>query len=77
MHVIVRLTSPKTDKLAQGLLERFRADGFCPFGDENILIGFIKDAEEEDDNIILTIEVTNPSSVEYFSKLAEENEPQP
>jgi hypothetical protein len=70
--VIVRITSPKADKLAQGLLERFKAEGFCPFGDENILIGFVKDAEEEEDNIILTIDVTNPSSVEYFSKLAEE-----
>ncbi|OPY30730.1 MAG: hypothetical protein A4E31_00235 [Methanomassiliicoccales archaeon PtaU1.Bin030] len=75
--MIVRITSPKTDKLAQGLLERFRADGFCPFGDDNILIGFIKEAEEEDENIILTIEVTNPSSMEYFCKLAEQDEPQP
>lgn len=70
--MIVRITSPKADKLAQGLLGRFKADGFCPFGDENILIGFVKDAEEEGDNIILIIEVTNPNSVEYFNKLAEE-----
>ncbi len=75
--MIVRITSPKADKLAQGMLEKFRADGYCPFGDKEFLIGFIKDAEEGEDNIILTIEVTNPSSVEYFNKLAEENKSQP
>ena len=74
--MIVRITSPNSDKLAQGLLEKFRTDGYCPFGDKEFLIGFIKDAVEEGDNIILTIDVTNPSSVEYFNKLAEENKSQ-
>ncbi len=67
--MLVHLTSPRTDKLAREMMERFRADGYCPFGNDDFLIGFIKDAQEVGDEIVLTIEVTNPSAVEYLLSL--------
>lgn len=71
--MIIRITSPKSDKAAKAMLERFRSEGYCPFGSEGFHMGFIKEASENETSYILTVDITNPNSVEYFNKLAEEN----
>ncbi len=71
--MIIRITSPRSDKAAKAMFERFRSEGYCPFGSEGFHMGFIKEATEDETGYVLTVSITNPSSIEYFNKLAERN----
>jgi len=67
--VIVRITTSKHDVAAMEMVQRFRQDGFCPFGKNGLLMGWIRQVEENEDKIILSVDVTEPKVIEYFSRL--------
>ncbi len=70
MPVIVRITTTKHDAAAMEMVRRFRQDGYCPFGKQGLLMGWIREVEDITDKIILSVEITEPVMVKYFGGLA-------
>lgn len=70
--MIVRITTSKHDVAAMEMVQRFRQDGYCPFGKGGLLMGWIREVEEKADKIILCVEITEPAMVKYFGSLVDE-----
>lgn len=67
--MIVRLTSSFEDEAAHEMYEKFTVEGYCPFGPEGCVMGFIKDAKIGLDGYLLMVEVIDPSAFEYMKEL--------
>ncbi len=70
--MIVRITANLTDPSAQELFRKFHEDGYAPWGNEEILMGFVKDAVLTQKNYIITVDVTNPQAIDYIFSLPRE-----
>jgi len=67
--LFVRITSPREDKDASGMYHEFVTYGRCNFELENIPMGVLRDAQEDDANYVLTVEITNPVAIKYIRSL--------
>jgi hypothetical protein len=67
--MIVRITANLSDPSAQDLYRRFHEDGYAPWGNDEILMGFVKDAVLTSNNYIITVDVTNPQAIDYIHSL--------
>ncbi len=65
----VRIVSPLKDKAAQEMYEKFTLEGYCPFGPEEMTMGFIADARKGDDGYVLKVEVVDAAAFEYMKEL--------
>jgi hypothetical protein len=72
--MIVRITANLTDPSAQGLYKKFHEEGYAPWGNEEILMGFVKNAELTPKKYIITVDVTNPQAIDYIHSLPREND---
>lgn len=68
--VLVRITSSRSNLTARVWYLRFKAEKNCSFGSEDFVMGLLRDAREEEDRIVLTVEVTNPIAQEYLVHLS-------
>jgi hypothetical protein len=68
--VFVRITSSKSNLVARVWCKRFKTDSNCSFGFNDFVMGYLRDAREEDDKIILMVEITNPLAKEYLMELS-------
>jgi len=68
--VFVRITSSSSNLAARVWCKRFKTERVCSFGFDNFVMGFLRDAREEDDKIILMVEVTNPLAKQYLTELS-------
>lgn len=57
------------DMFALGMYERFKEQGYCPFGSPNELIGFLRDAKETKEGYVFMVEITNPKAIEYLVQM--------
>ncbi len=71
--VFVRITSSSSNLAARVWCKRFKTDRNCSFGFDNFMMGFLRDAREEDDKIILTVEITNPLAKQYLIELSKKD----
>ena len=67
--VFVRITSHRSNLTARVWFQRFKTDRDCSFGFEDFVMGYLRDAREEDDRIVLMIEITNPIAKDYLLQL--------
>jgi hypothetical protein len=67
--MIVRITANLTDPSAQRLFKMFHKDGYAPWGNEEILMGFVKEAVRTPKKFIITVDVTNPQAIGYINSL--------
>jgi hypothetical protein len=72
--MIVRITANLTDPSAQELYRRFHEDGFAPWGNEEILMGFVKNAVLTPKSYVITVDVTNPQAINYIYSLPREKD---
>jgi hypothetical protein len=71
--VFVRITSAKSNLAAQVWCKRFKTNSNCSFGFNDFVMGYLRDAREEDDRIILMVEITNPLAKEYLLELGKKD----
>lgn len=67
--MIIRLTSSIEDEAAKEMYEKFTLEGYCPFGTEGCVMGFVKDAKKGREEYLLTIEVIDPAAFDYMKEL--------
>ncbi len=67
--MIIRISSPLTDTKGREMVERFRRDGFCPFGKPDLAMGWVREVEETETSFIITVEITEPGIARYFQTL--------
>lgn len=67
--MIVRLTSSFEDEAAKEMYKKFTVEGYCPFGTEECVMGFIKDVKIGTDGYLLMVEVIDPAAFEYMKEL--------
>ncbi len=65
--MLVRINLPSTDESAREIHRRFVSKGPCPYGNGRFVLGMVKGAEERDEGLTLTVEVTDPSVLEYLT----------
>ncbi len=70
--MFVRITSSSSNLAARVWCKRFKTDRNCSFGFDDFTMGYLRDAREEDDRIILTVEITNPVAKEYLMQMGKE-----
>jgi len=56
--VLLKIQAARSDEKARSLAERFRTDGFAPFEEQDILIGFVRAVEEGENGYTITIEMS-------------------
>lgn len=56
--VLLKIQATFSDERARSLAERFKAEGFAPFEEQDILIGFVRAVEEDESGYVITIEMT-------------------
>lgn len=56
--VLLKIQANLEDEKAKSLAERFRSEGFAPFEEQEILIGFVRQVEEDENGYTITIEMT-------------------
>lgn len=56
--VLLKIQANHEDEKAKSLAERFRSEGFAPFEEQEILIGFVRAVEEDENGYTITIEMT-------------------
>lgn len=57
--VLLKIQATLEDEKVRNLAERFRSDGFAPFEEQDILIGFVRAVEKDENGYIITIEMTD------------------
>lgn len=67
--MIVRLASSYDDQAAQEMYYKFTVEGYCPFGAEGCVMGFVKDAKKDMEGYLLIIEVIDPAAFDYMKEL--------
>lgn len=67
--MIVRITANLTDPTAQELYRKFHAEGYAPWGSDEILMGFVRDAVLTPEKYLITVDVTNPQAIDYIFSL--------
>lgn len=72
--MIVRITANLTDPTAQQLYKRFHEEGYAAWGNEEILMGFVRDAVILPKAYLITVDVTNPQAIEYINSLPQEKD---
>jgi hypothetical protein len=72
--IIVRITANLTDPTAKHLYAQFHEEGYAPWGNEEILMGFVKDAVLTPKNYVITVDVTNPQAIGYINSLPQEKD---
>ncbi len=70
--MIVRITANLNDPTAQQLYRQFHEDGYAPWGNEEILMGFVKEAVMTPKAYLITVDVTNPQAIDYIFSLPRE-----
>jgi len=58
--MIVRIASTYDDSSAREMYDRFMEEGSCPFGDDKVAMGSVKDAKGGPVGYILTVELGSP-----------------
>jgi len=58
--MIVRITSTYDDSSAREMYDRFIEEGSCPFGDDKVALGSVKEAKGGPVGYILTVELASP-----------------
>ncbi len=64
--MLVRIFSTSSDTYAKEMYRRFRSNGPCPYGDDEFIMGMVTDVEESMGGFVLTVEITNPTAIEYL-----------
>jgi len=72
--MIVRITANLTDPTAKHLYKQFHEEGYAPWGNEEILMGFVRDAVLTPKNYVITVDVTNPQAIDYIYSLPREKD---
>lgn len=65
----MRITANLSDPSAQDLYRKFHEDGYAPWGNDEILMGFVKDAVLASNKYVITVDVTNPQAIDYINSL--------
>lgn len=58
--MIVRIASTYDDSSAREMYDRFMDEGSCPFGDDKVAMGLVKEARGGPVGYILTVELASP-----------------
>jgi len=58
--MIVRIASTYDDSSAREMYDRFIEEGSCPFGDDKVALGSVKEAKGGPVGYILTVELASP-----------------
>jgi hypothetical protein len=64
--MLICMTAPPGDPAAEELAERFRKDGFCPFGANGVHMGFVRSVDRNEGGYFITVEITEPELEEHF-----------
>ncbi|MDW5562331.1 MAG: hypothetical protein SA339_03820 [Methanomassiliicoccus sp.] len=67
--MIVRIKANLSDRSAQELYKKFHEEGYAPWGNEDILMGFVRGAERTGKKYVITVDVTNPQAIDYILSL--------
>jgi hypothetical protein len=60
MIMIVRIASTYDDSSAREMYDRFMEEGSCPFGDEKVAMGLVKEAKGGPVGYVFTVELASP-----------------
>ncbi len=77
--MLVCITAPPDEQTAIEIAERFRRDGFCPFGANGVHMGFVRSVNQGEGGFLIVVEINEPELEKYFNgmKGGKRSEPEP